>query len=331
MSEICVIIPVYNTEQYLHRCLESVLAQTFEDFELILIDDGSTDASGIICDEYAKSDSRVRVFHQTNKGQSAARNFALDWMFENSDSEYVSFVDSDDWVHPQYLELLREGIKQYDVNISQCLFLKTHGIEEIPAVENRIVTITPEEQYTDWYCSFMHCKLYRRSVWAKIRMPEGRIYEDVAIWYKIVFCESKIALVKEYLYYYYYNMESSSRSDWTKAMLIQINTYEEIEKFFLDTQKISVLNNYILREMDNLNWHFRAIKKSTKLSSFEKVKYRTIIRLKMKILFMKYYKYPAFSSKKDYYWFVVSPLSHKCYWFCVNILSKIKHFLCKKL
>lgn len=100
MPTISVIVPVYNTVKYLHRCIDSILAQTFTDFELLLIDDGSKDGSGKICDEYAAKDSRVRVFHKENGGVSSARNVGLD----NAQGEWIAFVDSDDWVKDKYLE-----------------------------------------------------------------------------------------------------------------------------------------------------------------------------------------------------------------------------------
>ena len=106
MPEISVIVPVYNTEQYLHRCVDSILAQTFTDFELILVDDGSPDNSGAICDEYAGKDQRIHVIHQSNGGRGLVRNAALNWIQTNSDSKWIAFVDSDDWIHPQYLEVL---------------------------------------------------------------------------------------------------------------------------------------------------------------------------------------------------------------------------------
>lgn len=99
MPKISVIVPVYNTEKYLNRCIDSILAQTFTDFELLLIDDGSKDSSGTICDEYAAKDARVRVFHKENGGVSSARNLGLD----NAKGEWIAFVDSDDWVKDRYL------------------------------------------------------------------------------------------------------------------------------------------------------------------------------------------------------------------------------------
>lgn len=103
---ISVIVPVYNVERYLNQCIDSILAQTYKDFELILVDDGSKDKSGEICDEYVKKDSRIRVFHKKNGGVSSARNYGID----NAQGTYICFVDSDDWVDETYLEdMLKPG------------------------------------------------------------------------------------------------------------------------------------------------------------------------------------------------------------------------------
>ena len=106
---ISVIVPVYKVEKYIHRCIDSILAQTFSDFELILVDDGSPDNCGRICDEYALKDNRIHVIHKENGGLSDARNAGIDWAFEHSDSEWITFIDSDDWVHKKYLESLING------------------------------------------------------------------------------------------------------------------------------------------------------------------------------------------------------------------------------
>jgi len=100
MALIGVVVPVYKVEQYLHRCVDSILRQTFSDFELILVDDGSPDRCGEICDEYARQDSRVRVIHQENAGLSAARNTAIDLLLQENRTEWITLIDSDDWVHP---------------------------------------------------------------------------------------------------------------------------------------------------------------------------------------------------------------------------------------
>ena len=122
MQKISVIVPVYKVEKYIHRCVDSILGQTYADFELILVDDGSPDNCGAICDEYAAKDSRVVVIHQENGGLSAARNAGIDWAFANSDSQWISFVDSDDWIHPCFLERLWQAARTYRVSISCCKF-----------------------------------------------------------------------------------------------------------------------------------------------------------------------------------------------------------------
>ena len=109
--KISVIVPVYNTAQFLPRCIESILSQSFTDFELLLIDDGSTDGSGKICDAYAEKDNRIRVFHKENGGVSSARNLGLD----NARGEWVTFVDSDDYVSPVILEKCLESVNGYDM------------------------------------------------------------------------------------------------------------------------------------------------------------------------------------------------------------------------
>ena len=121
MSQISVIVPVYKVEAYLPACIDSILAQTFTDFELILIDDGSPDHCGTICDEYAKKDVRIHVIHQENGGLSAARNAGIDWVFKNSDSQWITFVDSDDMIISGMLERLRSVILITKADVCTCL------------------------------------------------------------------------------------------------------------------------------------------------------------------------------------------------------------------
>ena len=124
MPEISVIVPVYKAEAYLHACIDSILSQTFSDFELILVDDGSPDNCGAICDDYAARDSRVRVIHQKNQGQAAARNHAL----AAAKGDWVCFVDSDDAVHPQMLERLRQAAAESGAAMSMCRMLEAPEI-----------------------------------------------------------------------------------------------------------------------------------------------------------------------------------------------------------
>lgn len=113
---VSIIVPVYNVENVLHYCIDSILEQTYTDFELILVDDGSTDKSGIVCDEYAKTDSRIRVFHNSNEGVSVARNCGID----NAKGEYICFVDSDDRLHAAFLEKMQKAMLLYSADIMVC-------------------------------------------------------------------------------------------------------------------------------------------------------------------------------------------------------------------
>ena len=125
MPKISVIVPVYNVEKYLCECIDSILTQTFTDFELILVDDGSQDNSGKICDEYANKDHRITVIHQENQGQASARNNAL----AIAKGEWVHFVDSDDLIHPQMLEILYATVDE-TTQISMCNLYKDHVYPE---------------------------------------------------------------------------------------------------------------------------------------------------------------------------------------------------------
>lgn len=124
---ISIIVPVYNVETYLPTCIESILDQTYKDFEILLIDDGSTDNSGKICDEYAKRDNRCIAIHQQNKGVYNARNTGL----SNATGEYISFVDSDDYIHPQMLEILYEALQKGDYDFSMITYKKVFNKSEI--------------------------------------------------------------------------------------------------------------------------------------------------------------------------------------------------------
>ena len=126
IPKISVIIPVYNTEKFLHRCIDSILTQTYTDFELLLIDDGSKDSSGSICDEYAEKDSRVRVFHKENGGVSSARNLGLD----NAWGEWITFVDSDDYIEENFLKSF-DGNLDADLVVGNIQMIRKQEVEEV--------------------------------------------------------------------------------------------------------------------------------------------------------------------------------------------------------
>lgn len=216
MPAISVIVPVYKVEKYIHRCVGSILAQTFRDFELILVDDGSPDSCGGICDAYAAKDNRIHVIHQENAGLSAARNAGIDWTFAKSDSEYLTFIDSDDWVHPKYLQALYDALQNSGVGISVCGYAETEG-EDPESGEICARQWTPEDFYIAHNVNAIVAwgKLYRKEDFKDVRYPVGRIHEDEFTTHKLLFAHKKIAVIDAPLYAYFQNPEGITKSPWT--------------------------------------------------------------------------------------------------------------------
>ena len=159
MPLVSVIVPVYKVEAYLHRCVDSILNQSYSDLELILVDDGSPDRCGEICDAYAAQDNRVHVIHQENGGLSAARNAGMDWMMAHSDAQWLTFVDSDDWIHRDYLKTLMGMIQRDKTKLAMCLLERTDvqkndAILEMP----RCTVLRAKEDYSQYPNTTACCK-----------------------------------------------------------------------------------------------------------------------------------------------------------------------------
>lgn len=194
-----IIVPVYNVENFLERCLDSIICQTYSDFECIVIDDGSQDSSGAICDEYASRDSRIKVVHQKNAGPGAARNTAL----ENAIGDYICFCDSDDWVEKDLLYELSKRISADgpDVVIYGLAYIlkdrKYFDIyykEDIEIIKNRIIT-------NEWCCAAWN-KCFKKDLFNGQRFPEGVLYEDAAFIPQLVFQAEKIEVIDKCFYNY---------------------------------------------------------------------------------------------------------------------------------
>lgn len=198
-----IIVPVYKVEKYIRKCIDSILAQTFTNFELILVDDGSPDCCGYICEEYALIDKRIKVIHKENGGLSAARNSGIDIAL----GEIIAFVDSDDWIHPQMYEKMIKYLNANGVDIVCC---DTYIVKNSKTVfkarynENKILTQTQAVNYilegaidnAAWN------KIYNKDLFKKIRYPVGRVFEDVATTYRLFAVAEKVGVLKEPLYYY---------------------------------------------------------------------------------------------------------------------------------
>lgn len=205
MAKISVVVPVYKVEPYLRKCVDSVLGQTFRDFELILVDDGSPDNCGKICDEYATRDARVKVIHQVNGGLSAARNAGIDYVMAQSKSEYITFIDSDDWVVDTYLERLYEGVK-LGAEISIVGIARAFDEDTIVQMRpERRWKVLPVEDYwliPDESKEGSVAKLFRKDLFKDVRFPVGKVSEEVFTTHKVVFAARNIA-VRGGAYYMY--------------------------------------------------------------------------------------------------------------------------------
>ena len=229
VPKVSVIVPVYKVEAYLHRCVDSVLNQSFSDFELILVDDGSPDNCGAICDEYAQKDSRVRVIHKTNGGLSDARNAGIDWAFANSDSQWLTFIDSDDWVHRDYLKLLLGAAEECGTSEAVCDFYWTSVYcQDRNISHTQILSLDAETAMVQHYgeCNHAWGKVFRKELFENLRFPKGKLYEDSFVTHIPLFQAGRVAILEAQLYYYYNNPTSITRSRWSDRNLDAIEAHE---------------------------------------------------------------------------------------------------------
>lgn len=203
MSKLSIIVPVYNVEQYINKCIDSILSQTFTDFELILVDDGSPDKCGKICDEYAYQDKRVRVIHKENGGLSDARNVGIDI----AAGEVIGFVDSDDWIEKNMYEEMFNYMKinRLDIVCADTNQVKGEKIKFKPRYpENKIWDKSGAvyEILNGNLDNAVWNKIYKRSVVGDVRYPKGRVYEDVATTYKFLFNAERVGYISKPYYNY---------------------------------------------------------------------------------------------------------------------------------
>lgn len=202
---VSIIIPVYNIEKYLKQCIESVVRQSYYNLEILIIDDGSTDESGFICDDYSLKDKRISVYHTNNRGLSAARNFGLD----KANGEFVSFIDSDDWFEPDAIENMIKKALETGADIVCCRYIQEYNRNWIEKEDDlgKEKVFTGDEAIKE-YCigssisSVVWNKLYRKTIFDGIRFPERRYYEEYATTYKIILKCKTIACIPKVLVHY---------------------------------------------------------------------------------------------------------------------------------
>lgn len=277
-SLVSMIVPCYNVEQYLNECVESLISQTYSNLEILLIDDGSTDSTGILCDEWANKDTRIKTFHKKNGGLSDARNYG----FSKSSGEYICYIDSDDYVELNYVELLLKALIENDADLAGCL-----------CYSNNLKTgeIKVNEPYTDFFFStdslgFLS-KLYVRNgvsnslftAWAKLGkkeiynnviFPVGKYHEDgYAILDTVLAC-NKITWIGNQLYFY----RQRENSIMSNTQLLEQRILDEIgwQKKHIDYLN-SIKNNDLLYKAENMICHYIYMNKKNITQNYDEIKY----------------------------------------------------------
>lgn len=239
---ISVIVPVYNVEKYVERCINSILAQSYSDFELILVNDGSTDNSRELCSKYTGIDQRVKLIDKSNGGLSDARNVG----YENSVGEFICFVDSDDFINNAMLYELWHNLCSYDADISICSFKQLKENDEIKVEKfSEIVILDTDDCYSKIYNS--SCvgeftvawgKLYKRELFHELRYPVGKIHEDEFVTYKLFSKSKRIVYTSAKLYYYLIRENSIMHSEFSLRSLDRLDAYTERIDFFVSLNKM---------------------------------------------------------------------------------------------
>lgn len=233
---ISVIVPIYNVEDYLPRCIESILQQVYKNLEIILIDDGSTDYSGKICDEYEKKDERIKVIHKSNGGLSDARNVGLDRMR----GVYVTCIDSDDFVSPFYISNLWGALNNSKSDIASSWFIEYYAGDSMPSAEElnleKIEILSKEEYfkrllYQDGVEISAWGKLYQSNLFYGVRYPVGKLYEDISTTYLLVEKAQKIAVIPNVDYCYFQRKNSIAQANFSVRKMDAINNMHILGSF----------------------------------------------------------------------------------------------------
>lgn len=302
---------------------DSILAQSFSDFQLILVDDGSPDNCGMICDQYAQGDSRIHVIHQKNGGLSAARNTGLDYI-TNSDSQWITFIDSDDWTHPDYLKVLYDTAVRTDLPLIICGFVWATGAEsEISSYTPDLKIWIPEDFFVEenTNATIAWGKLYRKELFNTLRYPNGLIHEDEFTTYKILFSQKKVAVTTAPLYYYFLNQSGIVRSSWNPQRLSIFNAFDEQLQFYKKHGFERALKKRTISYGHVIETQLQQISTS---DFARQTKFIRLLRKKARTILRKYKEF--FTPFDSFIWMyeLSHPVSMKFYWYYRSILRKLK-------
>ncbi|WML45812.1 glycosyltransferase [Neobacillus sp. PS3-40] len=316
--KISIIVPIYKVESFLHKCINSILAQTFTDFELILVNDGSPDKCGSICDQYAKTDDRIKVIHKQNGGLSSARNAGI----EVAKGEYISFIDGDDYIDEEMFEILYHNAIIHSSDVIVCDFEKVtedenhqktkcekeYSVQHFTNIQALHQLYDPKISDRDKWVIACN-KLYKRYLFNGSKFEEGKIFEDEFIAHKVLYDCKKITIIPEKLYYYVQRSNSIVGSPFSTKKFDRVYALKERAHYF---RTIKQYNLYYLAQrhfMDVFLWYYykaksditdgnkelKTLKKKSNMSLVLMLR-NPLISWKQKVLLVSFVINPSFYS-----------------------------------
>ena len=287
MKTVSVVIPVYNVEKYLSECLDSVIYQTYKNLQIILVDDGSTDSSGKICDEYAEKDNRITVVHQKNAGAGVAKNTGLELI----DGDYSSIIDSDDYIELDMYEKMVNSLEKYNSDIAQCLFRNVFvndSFDRKYKIKGNYPKVLTSKKFLsellyDWKYAIFANKVFKTSLLKNIRFPVGRKIDDEFFTYKLVCNAKKVVNIDNILYNYRMRKTSVMNENNSDRLIYDridcfIERYNYVSNVFPSLKK-----KYNLKLYDDLLYFKDSANDNSKilslLNDFSRVKYGVFDKL----------------------------------------------------
>ena len=319
---ISVIVPIYKVEKYLSRCIDSIIGQTYTNLEIILVDDGSPDNCGKMCDKYSVQDKRIIVIHKANGGLSDARNAGI----KIANGKYIAFIDSDDGVSTKYFEILYSLIKSYSADISLCSFVKTYNIDRfsVENVNSKIFVYTNiealEEYFTVYYPQMVVAwgKLYKAGLFQHVRFPLGKVHEDEYTTYRLLYLSNKIVFTTEKLYYYLQTENSITREESQFNHRMQyLDALKERIDFFAKVKQEDLKNKTVRRYFTTLVSTYGDLTQGKNYIESQKIKDR--------ILLLKNYILHGESSKPCKIFYRLFLLMPNQAFALLKIMKKINH------
>jgi len=258
-EQISIVVPVYNVEQYLEKCVNSIINQTYKNLEIILIDDGATDSSGKLCDELAKIDNRIKVYHKENGGLSDARNYGV----ERATGDYIGFVDSDDYIDSEMYEKLYEAIKKEDVDVAECNFRFIYSNRITNYTDDKYYLVLNKDEYTKEYVTMNRIfgaawtKLIKSSLAKEIKFPKGKLFEDGFYSLELMKKARNFVIFDSPYYNYVMRENSITTNKFSEKSLDIFIVCDKVEDYFIKNNNLDIQKDVYLLLFRNILFQYK--------------------------------------------------------------------------